>query len=69
LAVVAPVTSHAKGYPFEVPLAVGRIRGVILSDHWKSLDWHQRHAQKIAKLPAAVMTQVLEKISALLQIP
>lgn len=40
LALAVPVTSHVKGYPFEVPIPAGmRISGVILADHLKSVDW------------------------------
>jgi len=39
LAIVCPITSQVKGYPFEVALpSGGRIGGVILSDHVKNLD-------------------------------
>jgi mRNA interferase MazF len=69
LAVLCPVTSHSKGYPFEVKVPTGgRVRGVILADHIKSLDWRQRNAQRAGKLPISVLSQVLERISALLQI-
>jgi mRNA interferase MazF len=69
LAVLCPITSHSKGYPFEVALPVGhRMNGVILSDHLKSLDWRQRNAQKAGKLPQAILAQVLERISTLLHI-
>jgi mRNA interferase MazF len=69
LAVVCPVTSRAKGYPFEVPVPPGlRIGGVILSDHLKNLDWRQRQAQKAGKIPRSVLEQVRDRIAALLQI-
>lgn len=69
LAVLCPITSHSKDYPFEVALPRGsRIRGVILSDHMKSLDWRHRDAQKAGKLPPSILAEVLERISALLQI-
>jgi mRNA interferase MazF len=69
LAVLCPITSHSKGYPFEVALPAGhRMNGVILSDHLKSLDWRQRNAQKAGKLPRAILAQVLERISTLLHI-
>jgi mRNA interferase MazF len=39
LALFMPITSHTKGYPFEVALPVGlKTQGVILSDRFKSLD-------------------------------
>ncbi len=57
LAVVCPVTSHAKGYPFEVPIPAGQlIKGVILSDHLKNLDWRQRQAQKAGRISANVLS-------------
>jgi len=69
LAIVCPITSKAKGYPFEVPMPVGaRIQGVVLADHLKSLDWRQRQAQKAGKLPAATLEQVRETIATLLQV-
>jgi mRNA interferase MazF len=67
LAVVCPITSHAKGYPFEVPVPPGlRIVGVVLSDHLKNLDWRQRQAQKAGKIPRLLLEQVRGRIAALL---
>jgi mRNA interferase MazF len=43
--VFCPITSKAKGYPFEVPIAAGGISGVVLSDHVKNLDWRARRAE------------------------
>jgi mRNA interferase MazF len=43
LALFCPVTAHAKGYPFEVPLPAGlAVSGVVLADHVKCLDWRSR---------------------------
>ena len=45
LIVACPVTSQAKGYPFEVPLPPdSAVTGVILSDRLKSVDWRVRQA-------------------------
>lgn len=39
LALLCPITSHVKGYPFEVLLPPGLpVNGAILSDQVKSLD-------------------------------
>jgi mRNA interferase MazF len=46
LALVVPVTSQAKGYPFEVVIPSGLpVTGVILADHIKSVDWAARKAE------------------------
>lgn len=69
LAVLCPITSHSKGYPFEVALPpAGRIRGVVLTDHLKSLDWRQRNALKGGSVSPRILGEVLDRISALLQI-
>jgi mRNA interferase MazF len=69
LILVCPVTSHAKGYPFEVSLPDGLpISGVVLADHVKSADWRARQAEFICPLPATIVRNVLAKLSALLAI-
>ncbi|MGH6901280.1 MAG: endoribonuclease MazF [Geminicoccaceae bacterium] len=67
LAMVCPVTSRIKGYPFEVPLrAAAEVSGVVLVDQLRSLDWRARRAEPAGKAPAAVMTEVLAKLRSLL---
>ncbi len=58
LAIVCPVTSHIKGYPFEVPFKTKNNSGVILADHVRNVDWVQRHAEKIGTVSEAVLTEV-----------
>ncbi len=67
LAILCPVTSQVKGYPFEVNIPDNlEIRGVILSDQVKSLDWNTREAEFICKLPKFAITEALNKIRVLL---
>ena len=55
LAILCPITSHIKGYPFEVVLPDGLpVSGAILSDQVKSLDWRIRNAELICTLPDEV---------------
>lgn len=68
LALLCPITSQVKGYPFEVPLPVGlAVSGVVLADQVKSLDWRARQVELIAPLPVPVVAQVLRKLTALLE--
>jgi len=67
LALVCPVTSQVKGYPFEVALpAESALGGVVLSDQVKSLDWRARNAEFAGRLPAPAVAEILEKLGALL---
>ncbi len=67
LAVVCPITSQVKGYPFEVVVPRGLpIAGVILADHLKSLDWRQRRAERAGKVPKQVVEEVLNRLAPLL---
>lgn len=43
LAVLCPIASQSKGYPFEVVVSTRKLTGVVLSDQVKSLDWRVRH--------------------------
>lgn len=68
LALLCPITSQVKGYPFEVPLPEGLgIGGVILADQVKSLDWRARRAEFAARLPVGTKAEVLGKLGALLE--
>lgn len=64
LGIFCPITSKVKNYPFEIPVHVkGKIDGVILSDHVKSLDWKARGAGFLTKAPKAVLENVVEFIA------
>lgn len=57
LALLCPVTTQIKGYPFEVEIPKGlSVTGAILSDQLKSLDWRARNAELICSLPASVIS-------------
>ena len=67
LAIACPISSHVKGYPFEVPLpSGGKISGVVLADHVKNLDWQARHVTFEAKASADLVTDVRERLRVLL---
>jgi len=67
LALLCPITSQAKYYPFEVPLPAGaKVSGVILSDQVKSLDWRARKAKLIAAIPDDLLQQVVARVVALI---
>ena len=67
LALACPITSQVKDYPFEVPIPHGLdVRGVVLADQVKSLDWKARRADFCCTVPAATITDVLRKLAPLL---
>ena len=70
LALVCPITSKVKGYPFEVPLPDGGpVQGVVLADQLRSLDWRSRQADVIGTVPRAVLERVLQLVGTLLSSP
>jgi mRNA interferase MazF len=69
LAVVCPLTSKVKPYPFTLPITVGGIDGAVLADQVKSLDWTGRRAEFHSKAPAFLVSKVRQYIAVLLQIP
>lgn len=69
LFIACPITSKIKGYPFEVLIPDNfSIKGAILSDQNKSLDWKVRKAEFICSLPLSTMNEVIAKLKPLLGI-
>jgi mRNA interferase MazF len=68
LAILCPITSQVKGYPFEVKIPEGlEVSGAVLSDQVKSLDWKARQAKFSCKLPLGAYNEVVQKLSTLIQ--
>jgi len=65
LAIICPITSKIKDYPFEVRIN-SIIQGVILSDQIRSIDWKSRNAAFIEKIPEEILKEILENIDLLL---
>ena len=67
LAIVCPITSQVKGYPFEVVIPAGLpVAGAVLSDQVKSLDWRARRATRLCALPSEAVSEVLAKLNAII---
>ncbi|MCD6567446.1 MAG: endoribonuclease MazF [Dehalococcoidia bacterium] len=67
LAILCPITTQIKGYPFEVLMPAGLpVAGAILSDQVKSLDWRARNAELICPLPDEIISEILQKLVTLL---
>ncbi|MCI0456493.1 MAG: type II toxin-antitoxin system PemK/MazF family toxin [Gemmataceae bacterium] len=68
LAIFCPITNQPKDYNWEVAIPKGhKVKGAVLSDQVRSLDWRQRKADFLCKLPEEVLTEVLEKLAPLLE--
>ena len=68
LAVVCPLTSQRKSYPFAFPTVVDKVEGAVLVDHLKSLDWAARRAAFHSKADPALLTKVRDYVAVLLGI-
>ena len=67
LALLCPITSRRKGYPFETVLPKNlKVTGVVLADQIKSVDWRARRAEFWDGVPAATILDVLGKAQTLL---
>jgi mRNA interferase MazF len=61
-----PMTTQIKGYPFEVIIHTKDIRGAVLADQVKNLDWKARKATPKGKATAEELDEVRAKIAALI---
>lgn len=67
LALVCPITSTIRNYPFVVMINTLKVKGVVLSDHIRSLLWKERGTKFICKCPTEVLQEVSGKLSVLVQ--
>jgi len=69
LCIICPITSRARGYPFEVAVPDGHaISGIILVDQVRSVSWEQRYVKMAGAAPVKLLDEVRERLAALLQI-
>ncbi len=66
LAILCPITSHPKGYPFEVSCLVKREPSVVLADQIKMVDWKARKIKFIEKFDPSAFSKLKEKITVLI---
>lgn len=60
LAIICPVTSEGKGYPFEVEIPPGlNVEGFILTDQLRTIDWKTRRTQVVEHAPEGLLRRVL----------
>ena len=68
LAVVCPLTSRRRPYPFALPTVVDKVEGAILVDQLKSMDWALRRAAFHSRADAALLKKVRDYVAVLLGI-
>ena len=68
LAVCCPITTKVKGYPFEVRVEGKSVKGVVLADQVKSLDWQAREASFAEKASAGTVNEVRKLLKTLLEL-
>ncbi len=67
LAVFCPISSQKKGYPFEVGIDTsGGIKGVVLADQLKSLDWRERQFECVGRATDEELKTVVSRVLTLI---
>lgn len=66
LGLFVPITSSIKGYPFELAIDTKDVKGAILCDQVRSLDWQDRRVKFITKAPSNVVSTALSKLNLIL---
>ncbi len=68
LAIVCPLTSRRKPYPFALPASIDKVEGAVLVDHIRSMDWAACKAAFHSKADAALLAKVRAYLGVLLGI-
>lgn len=65
--ICCPITTQPRGVPFEVWLPEStRTRGVILTQHVKSVDWAARRAERIETVPAELCREAAARVASMI---
>lgn len=65
LAIVCPLTTTERGYPFHIQVTGNpRVKGFIMVEQVKSIDYRARQAQTIGKVSEDVLDEVLSILDA-----
>ena len=75
MAVVCPVTSRVRGWPFEVALPAGllppkqgaAVASVVVADAVRQVDYREREVEFVAAAPREVVEEVLDKLLTVLE--
>lgn len=63
LAIVCPITSKIKGYPFEVLITMDGVQGAVLADQVKSIDWRRRRAMPKHRVESTLVDEVIARFT------
>ena len=66
VAVVCPLTSKRKPYPFALPITIDKVEGAVLVDQLKSMDWIGRQAKFHSTAEPALLSKVRQYVAVLL---
>ncbi|HEY4528434.1 MAG TPA: type II toxin-antitoxin system PemK/MazF family toxin [Candidatus Paceibacterota bacterium] len=66
-AVGCPITSRIRHDPFEVLMNTEIIKGAILTDQIRAVDYVSRRTKLVGKCPTEVLDEVTAKLSVLIQ--
>lgn len=76
MVLVCPITSHPRGWPFEVAVpagllpdkkGVGRVDSVVLADGVKHADYREREMAFVAAAPPELVDEVVDRLLTLLE--
>jgi mRNA interferase MazF len=68
LAIVCPLTSKRKPYPFALPVKIDQVEGAVLVDQLKSLDWAARNIEFHSRADPGLVSKVRQYVAVLLAV-
>jgi mRNA interferase MazF len=68
LAIVCPLTSRRKPYPFSLPVVIDNVAGAVLVDHLRSVDLAARNVKFHSKGDPTLLNRVRAYLAVLLRL-
>ena len=67
LMLICPVTSQIKNYPFEVTFVSRQVKGTILVDQIRSIDWGNRNIDLAGRVTSGIIEAVRGRLIRLIE--
>ena len=67
LATGCPITSTIRHNPFEVIINTSKIKGAVLADHVRTIDWTDPRVKHVDEAPTEIIQNVCHKLELLIK--
>ncbi len=67
MAIICPVTSYIKNYPFEVEIDTKEVKGAVLANQVRTIDISARNVKVVGQVSLEIILEILRKFKLVIE--